>query len=83
MVFQASIITVEVNIPQKIHSRLLGGGRRLILDIQDECGGVHIKFPPEKTTSDKVFMSLLCTLQVFVFFISHLILMIMKQKRKK
>uniref|UniRef100_A0A0R3RY71 Vigilin n=1 Tax=Elaeophora elaphi TaxID=1147741 RepID=A0A0R3RY71_9BILA len=50
----ASIITVEVNIPQKIHSRLLGGGRRLIFDIQDECGGVHIKFPPEKTTSDKV-----------------------------
>uniref|UniRef100_A0A915Q0U1 K Homology domain-containing protein n=1 Tax=Setaria digitata TaxID=48799 RepID=A0A915Q0U1_9BILA len=50
----ASITTVEVIIPQKIHSRLLGGGRRLILDIQDECGGVHIKFPPEKTTSDKV-----------------------------
>ncbi|VBB30290.1 unnamed protein product [Acanthocheilonema viteae] len=50
----ASIITVEVNIPQKIHARLLGGGRRLILNIQDECGGVHIKFPPEKTTSDKV-----------------------------
>ncbi|VDK79439.1 unnamed protein product [Litomosoides sigmodontis] len=50
----ASIITVEMNIPQKIHSRLLGGGRRLILNIQDECGGVHIKFPPEKTSSDKV-----------------------------
>ncbi|EJD75804.1 KH domain-containing protein [Loa loa] len=50
----ANIITVEVNIPQKIHSRLLGGGRRLIFDIQDECGGVHIKFPPEKTTSNKV-----------------------------
>ncbi|OZC06636.1 hypothetical protein X798_06373 [Onchocerca flexuosa] len=50
----ANITTVEVNIPQKIHSRLLGGGRRLILDIQDECGGVHIKFPLEKTTSDKV-----------------------------
>ncbi|CAG9535090.1 unnamed protein product [Cercopithifilaria johnstoni] len=52
----ASIITVELNIPQKIHSRLLGGGRRLILNIQDECGGVHIKFPPEKTTSDKVII---------------------------
>uniref|UniRef100_A0AAF5PYT3 K Homology domain-containing protein n=2 Tax=Wuchereria bancrofti TaxID=6293 RepID=A0AAF5PYT3_WUCBA len=50
----ANIITVEVNIPQKIHARLLGGGRRLILNIQDECGGVHIKFPPEKITSDKV-----------------------------
>lgn len=41
-------------IPQKIHSRLLGGGRRLIMDIQDECGGVHIKFPSEKIVSDKV-----------------------------
>lgn len=50
----ASIIQTEVSIPQKIHSRLLGGGRRLIQDIQDECGGVHIKFPPEKSTSDKV-----------------------------
>lgn len=43
----------EVIIPQKVHSRLLGGGRRLIQDIQDECGGVVIKFPPEKTISDK------------------------------
>lgn len=50
----ASIVTVEVNIPQKIHCRLLGGGRRLIFNVQDECGGVNIKFPPEKTTSDKV-----------------------------
>lgn len=50
----ASIVSTEVSIPQKVHSRLLGGGRRLIQDIQDECGGVHIKFPPEKSTSDKV-----------------------------
>uniref|UniRef100_A0A9J2PCM1 K Homology domain-containing protein n=1 Tax=Ascaris lumbricoides TaxID=6252 RepID=A0A9J2PCM1_ASCLU len=50
----ASIVTSEVSIPQKVHSRLLGGGRRLIHDIQDQCGGVHIKFPPEKSSSDKV-----------------------------
>ncbi|VDN04210.1 unnamed protein product [Thelazia callipaeda] len=50
----ASIVSVEVNIPHKIHSRLLGSGRRLIQDIQDECGDVHIKFPPEKIISDKV-----------------------------
>lgn len=47
-------MTSEVSIPQKVHSRLLGGGRRLIHDIQDQCGGVHIKFPPEKSSSDKV-----------------------------
>uniref|UniRef100_A0A1I7XUS0 Vigilin n=1 Tax=Heterorhabditis bacteriophora TaxID=37862 RepID=A0A1I7XUS0_HETBA len=50
----ASIVTVEVDIPVKVQSRLLGGGRRLILDIQDECGGVHIKFPAEKSESTKV-----------------------------
>lgn len=50
----ASIVVSEVNIPAKVHSRLLGGGGRLIHDIQDECGGVHIKFPPEKSSSDKV-----------------------------
>uniref|UniRef100_A0A0N5A8M1 Vigilin n=1 Tax=Syphacia muris TaxID=451379 RepID=A0A0N5A8M1_9BILA len=49
-----SIVLKEVIIPQKIHSRLLGGGLRLIQDIQEDCGGVHIKFPPEKTISDKV-----------------------------
>ncbi|VDM37385.1 unnamed protein product [Toxocara canis] len=50
----ANIVVSEVSIPQKVHSRLLGGGGRLIHDIQDECGGVHIKFPPEKSSSDKV-----------------------------
>lgn len=50
----ANIVTVELTIPQKVHPRLLGGGRRLIQDIQEECGGVNIKFPPEKTVSDKV-----------------------------
>lgn len=50
----ASIVVTEVNIPVKVQARLLGGGRRLILDIQDECGGVHIKFPNEKSNSEKV-----------------------------
>jgi transcription antitermination factor NusA-like protein len=49
----ASIVTTEVTIPNKIHTRLLGNGRRLIRDIEDEFGGVHILFPKEKT-SDKV-----------------------------
>lgn len=51
---QANIETVEVTIAHKIHARLLGGGGRLIQDIEEECGGVHIQFPAEKTTSDKV-----------------------------
>lgn len=50
----ASIITVEVHIPVKVQSRLLGGGRRVITDIEEECGGVHIKFPSEKSESTVV-----------------------------
>jgi hypothetical protein len=50
----ASIVTVEVPINAKIHPRLLANGRRLIRDIEDEHGGVHILFPKEKSGSDKV-----------------------------
>ncbi|CAJ0957494.1 unnamed protein product, partial [Mesorhabditis belari] len=50
----ASIVTLEVNIPVKIQQRLLGAGRRLIADIEEECGGVHVKFPAEKSDSEKV-----------------------------
>jgi exosome complex RNA-binding protein Rrp4/ribosomal protein S3 len=49
----ASVVTTEVTIPNKIHARLLSNGRRLIRDIEDEFGGVHILFPKEKN-SDKV-----------------------------
>lgn len=41
-------------IPAKVHSTLLFGGFRLIHSIQDECGSVNIKFPPENSNSDKV-----------------------------
>lgn len=47
-------MTVEVPINAKIHPRLLANGRRLIRDIEDEHGGVHILFPKEKSGSDKV-----------------------------
>jgi predicted PilT family ATPase len=51
----SSVVTAEIVIPHKIHSSLIGGGGRLIQHIaQTECGGVQIKFPPEKTQSDKV-----------------------------
>ncbi|KAI1727538.1 KH domain-containing protein [Ditylenchus destructor] len=49
----ASIVTAELTIPNRIHTRLLSNGRRLIRDIEDEFGGVHILFPKEKG-SDKV-----------------------------
>jgi polyribonucleotide nucleotidyltransferase len=44
----ASIVTIETTISSKLHPRLLGGGQRLIQDIQNECGGVQIRFPHEK-----------------------------------
>uniref|UniRef100_A0A7I5E6T0 Vigilin n=1 Tax=Haemonchus contortus TaxID=6289 RepID=A0A7I5E6T0_HAECO len=50
----ANIETVEVDIPVKVQARLLGNGRRLISDIEEECGGVHIRFPAEKSESTKV-----------------------------
>lgn len=49
----ASIVTTELTVPNRIHTRLLSNGRRLIRDIEDEFGGVHIIFPKEKG-SDKV-----------------------------
>lgn len=61
MAVQANIVSIDVSIPRKVHARLLGGGFRLIQDIQDNCGGVHIKFPPEKSVSDKVCDNSLCS----------------------
>lgn len=50
----ANIAEETLDIPQKVQARLLGNGRRLISDIEEECGGVHIKFPTEKSESTKV-----------------------------
>ncbi|CAI4228547.1 unnamed protein product [Auanema sp. JU1783] len=50
----ANIVNIELDIPVKVQSRLLGGGRRLVSDIETECGGVQIKFPSEKSESTKV-----------------------------
>jgi exosome complex RNA-binding protein Rrp4 len=47
----ASVVTSEVEIANKLHARLLGHNRRLIRDIEDEFGGVHILFPKEKASS--------------------------------
>ncbi|VDM53739.1 unnamed protein product [Angiostrongylus costaricensis] len=50
----ANVEVVEINIPVKVQARLLGNGRHLISNIEEECGGVHIKFPVEKSDSTKV-----------------------------
>ncbi|KRZ09939.1 Vigilin, partial [Trichinella zimbabwensis] len=50
----ANIVTVELNIPRKLHSSLIGSGGRLIHSIGEECGGVQIKFPAENAHSDMV-----------------------------
>ncbi|CAB3411378.1 unnamed protein product [Caenorhabditis bovis] len=50
----ANIAEETLDIPQKVQARLVGNGRRLISDIEEECGGVHIKFPTEKSESTKV-----------------------------
>ncbi|KAK0403353.1 hypothetical protein QR680_016873 [Steinernema hermaphroditum] len=50
----SSIVSEDVVIPQKVHFRFVAGGRRLVREVEEECGGVHIKFPAEKSNSDKV-----------------------------
>jgi hypothetical protein len=50
----ASVVTTELDIMTQLHARLLGHNRRLIRDIEDEFGGVHIVFPKEKTSSKVV-----------------------------
>lgn len=50
----SDIITEEVQIPPKYYNSIIGTGGKLISSISEECGGVHIKFPPSESKSDKV-----------------------------
>ena len=50
----ADVVTVEIKIPSKIHNTMIGSGGKLIQSVMDDCGGVHIKFPPSDQNSDKV-----------------------------
>lgn len=50
----ANVAEETIEIPQKVQARFFGNGRRLISDIEEECGGVHIRFPSEKSESTKV-----------------------------
>ena len=47
-------MTVEIKIPQKFHTSLIGAKGRLIKSVMDECGDVHIHFPAEGASSDTV-----------------------------
>ena len=48
------IVSVDINIPAKIHNTMIGAGGRLIQSVMKECGNVSIKFPKPDTKSDKV-----------------------------
>ena len=50
----ADVVSVEINVPSKIHNTMIGSGGKLIQSVMDDCGGVSIKFPPPEAKSDKV-----------------------------
>ncbi|XP_061525204.1 vigilin isoform X2 [Phycodurus eques] len=50
----ANIKETEVAIPAKLHNSLIGSKGCLVRAVMEECGGVHIHFPSEASTSDKV-----------------------------
>jgi len=47
---------MTVEIPQKLHTSVIGAKGHLIREIIEECGGVHIRFPNENMQSDKVLL---------------------------
>nr|BAN20317.1 high density lipoprotein binding protein [Riptortus pedestris] len=51
---QLNIVQEEVAIPPKMYNSLIGAGGKLIRSIEEECGGVSIKFPAPDSKSDKV-----------------------------
>ena len=55
----ADVVSVEIEIPSKIHNTMIGSGGKLIQSVMDDCGGVSIKFPPPESKSDKVKTKLL------------------------
>ena len=50
----ANIETVDIIVPAKFHTSIIGQNGRLIRSISEDCGGVSIKFPPADKKSDKV-----------------------------
>uniref|UniRef100_A0A5S6Q752 K Homology domain-containing protein n=1 Tax=Trichuris muris TaxID=70415 RepID=A0A5S6Q752_TRIMR len=50
----ASIVTLELTVPQVLHRTLIGVGGRLIHSIVEECGGVQVKFPTQDSKNPDV-----------------------------
>ncbi|CDW54567.1 General transcription factor 3C polypeptide 2 [Trichuris trichiura] len=50
----ASIVTLELKVPQLLHRTLIGVGGRLIHSIVEECGGVQVKFPTQDSKNPDV-----------------------------
>jgi len=50
----ADVVSVDIQIPRKIHNTMIGSGGKLIQSVMEDCGGVSIKFPPHESNSDKV-----------------------------
>lgn len=43
-----------MNIPSRIHNSLIGPKGKLVRSIMDDCGGVHIHFPPSGSKKDEI-----------------------------
>ncbi|XP_056179043.1 LOW QUALITY PROTEIN: vigilin-like [Falco biarmicus] len=52
----ANSTEVEVSIPSKLHSSLIGAKGRFVRSIVEDCGGVHIHFPTKGSGSDSVII---------------------------
>ena len=50
----AHIMEVEVHIPQRLHTAVIGPKGRFIQQLQDECGGVQVRFPTPDQVSEVV-----------------------------
>lgn len=45
---------MSISVPHSLHTKLIGKKGRLIRSLEDEMGGVQIRFPPPDSGSDKV-----------------------------
>lgn len=50
----ASVITKEMDVPQNLHTGMIGVGGKLIQSVMSECGDVHIHIPSKEEQSDKI-----------------------------
>lgn len=53
---QANVTEMTITVPHSLHTKLIGKKGRLIRALEDEMGGVQIRFPPSESGSDKVIV---------------------------